>query len=369
MKRKTSGEWQTLLSDSGLCCMRVNAIEEWLSSDAARENGAVSEDGSGPGNAVSVVFGAPCAARKAGPMAPAGRRLPLEGVTVADFTSVIAGPLAARTLAEFGARVIRIENPAPQQAFADPFHLLCSYGKESAMFDLRNPLAKENFWKFIGHFKPEIVVQNYGSGVAERLGLGFKTLEQSLPGLVYLTINAFGQGGTWESYRGFEQTVQAACGLQEEYGTKENPELFPYMPNDILTGLMGSFGAMAAFYRRIRDNYGCAVSASLAGAGTLFGICTARTRFGGNGIFCELFKSQDRWIAVSAPDPSAVMQLAGLPAAGSPEALAHAFKKRNASHWIKKAGNGPVGITICQPYKKTGWFRAKSGHPLVASYS
>lgn len=152
-RQKSALEWQSLLSDSGLCCMRVGSIEEWLSSDAAKKTGMVSDfaGSSAPGKPLSVLAEG---RRDSGPGASVGRsgianRLPLDGVTVADFTNIIAGPLAGRTLAEFGARVIRIENPASHQYFAEPFHLLFNCGKDSVSLDLQSVRGKEtlkNSW-------------------------------------------------------------------------------------------------------------------------------------------------------------------------------------------------------------------------------
>lgn len=352
-KLKTSLEWQSLLGENGLCCLRVGSAEAWRSSIWSRENGMVIDDGVKspvPGNSIVIAAEGTIEAKTA----EAGEGVepdcqPLAGLMVADFTNIIAGPLAGRTLAEFGATVVRVENPAPYQYFAEPFHLLFNGGKSSVTIDLQSREGREHFKKFISHFRPAMVIQNFRTSVAERLGIGFKELEKELPGLVYLHINAFGIAGPWESYSGFEQTIQATCGIMEAYSAKENPELFPYPVNDMMTGLLGSFGTLAAYYRRLREGTGSAVATSLAHAGTLLGSCITQTPHAAARGFGDVFRAKDARIAVSAENITSVMHFAGclsVEGADTRTTLAKIFRKKTFAAWQKKA-IADSGLHVC----------------------
>lgn len=384
-RQKSAMEWQSLLSDAGLCCMRVGSMEEWLYSDAAMKNSMVSVHAGTvePGNSVSVL------AESRGEVKPrssvvksdATARFPLEGVTVADFTNIIAGPLAGRILAEFGARVIRIENPGSHQYFAEPFHLLFNCGKESVSIELQSARGKEALKKITEYYHPDIVVQNFREGVAERLTIGHREMAMAFPGLVYVHLNAFGHAGPWERFPGFEQTIQAVCGIQNKYSEPGSPELFPYPANDFITGLLGSFGALAGYYRKLNTGTGSTLATSLSTAGTLINFCTGKTRFGGAGTFRGLFKARDGWIAVSSENVSTVMKLVGLGfdrESGSSDSerqqdMRAIFKKKDIAFWKNKARetsaqSNPVDISVCRNPETILNASAKSSPPLMVTH-
>jgi crotonobetainyl-CoA:carnitine CoA-transferase CaiB-like acyl-CoA transferase len=159
---------------------------------------------------------------------------------VLDFTAVIAGPVAGRTLAELGADVLRIDDPWFRPAWADGFHALFDRGKRSAWLDLQVPAEREVLERVVADLDPQLVLQNFRPGVAERLGLTAYADH-------VVSLSAFGTEGAWGRRPGWEQTVQAVAGIQSRYGG-DAPELFPVPVHDLVTGLFGAYGALVTLF-------------------------------------------------------------------------------------------------------------------------
>ncbi len=219
--------WEDHLGGAGLCCVRVR--DDWRSDPLAHAFGH------GDTCAPTPVFTDP---RARPPLALAGL-LPLSGVRVLDWTQVIAGPSAARALAELGADVIRVENPHQDAGWADSFHAAFSPGKRLVHLDARTPEGAAAIRDLVREWRPDVVVDGLRRGVADRL-LG--------PGwhgdAVRVRISAYGPG-PWADRPGWEQTVQALVGLQQAYGGG-TPELVPVPLTDLGTGLIAAFGAVAS---------------------------------------------------------------------------------------------------------------------------
>ncbi|HTE83215.1 MAG TPA: CoA transferase, partial [Dehalococcoidia bacterium] len=152
-------------------------------------------------------------ARHAVPTTSAALRAALDGVRVLDLCIILAGPTCGRTLAEFGADVIKVDNPG-----RDPVsnHHDVNRGKRTMLLDLKAEEGLSVFWRLVAD--ADVVVQNFRKGVAERLGVGYQDVKARRPDIVYASLNAFGQVGPWAGRPGHEQLAQAASGMQDRYG-------------------------------------------------------------------------------------------------------------------------------------------------------
>jgi hypothetical protein len=128
---------------------------------------------------------------------------------VLDLTRVIAGPVATRTLALFGADVLRVDPPQLPELPAQ--HLDTGFGKRSTLLDLGTPVDREAFEALLA--SADVLVCGYRLGTLDRYGLSPAALLDRYPGLVVATLNAWGTGGPWAQRRGFDSLVQAAGGI------------------------------------------------------------------------------------------------------------------------------------------------------------
>ncbi|MGE3918062.1 MAG: CaiB/BaiF CoA transferase family protein, partial [Hyphomicrobiaceae bacterium] len=146
--------------------------------------------------------------------------LPLAGVTVLDLSRVLAGPYCGLMLADMGADVIKIENTDggdDTRNFTEPsyngvstYFLTMNRNKRSVALDLKAPAAKAAFLRLVA--KSDVVVENFRTGVMERLGLGWDTLKAERPSLVDCAISGYGRSGPHVGVPGFEPIAQAVSG-------------------------------------------------------------------------------------------------------------------------------------------------------------
>jgi len=192
---------------------------------------------------------------------PAGDR-PLAGVRVLDLTRVLAGPTCARTLAEHGADVLRVT----REDLADlgPTDFDTGIGKLCTHVDLRNPAEAETMRGLVREC--DVFSQSYRPGALARHGLSPEALAQLRPGIVYVTLSAWGREGPWSGRRGYDTVVQSANGMAWR-PDNERPAFLPYSAQDYVAGYVLAFGAMVALARRVREGGSWLVRASLAGAG------------------------------------------------------------------------------------------------------
>ncbi|MBN2797723.1 MAG: CoA transferase [Deltaproteobacteria bacterium] len=286
-RTKTAREWESLLVAEGLSCVTSRTTEEWLAHPQPIANGEVAEVQCGtcgtlrqpgvipklsltPGQAgkppTAVSEPAEIEARWEPQPTPEGARVdapPLQGVRVLDFSRVIAGPSAVRTLAELGADVIRVDHPRWNPPWATAFRTLYDKGKRSLALDLKDPEAHRALNATVASFRPDVVMHNFRPGVAERIGLGEDVFRATLPSVVYASVSAFGTQGPWGHSPGWEQLVQSATGLQVRYG-RDRPELLPIAVTDLTTGLSASLGVLLSLYHRARTGRGQAVHTTLS---------------------------------------------------------------------------------------------------------
>ena len=193
--------------------------------------------------------------------------MPLSGIRVLDLCIILAGPTCGRTLAEYGAEVIKIDSwfrpPTDRQLYD------VGRGKRSICLDITKPAGLETFYRLVD--TADVVLGGFRKGVAERLGIGYEQLRERKSDIVYLAINAFGQDGSWANRPGYEQNAQAATGVQVRNGGRsEAPLHSPYTFNDYGTGLMGAYAVMLALLKRRQTGKGQFVHTSLAQTGSTF---------------------------------------------------------------------------------------------------
>jgi crotonobetainyl-CoA:carnitine CoA-transferase CaiB-like acyl-CoA transferase len=198
---------------------------------------------------------------------PGGDR-PLSGIRVLDLTRVIAGPSCARTLAEHGADVLKISGahlPSLGRQEYDTGH-----GKLSAYLDLREAKDQETLRELVRG--ADVFSQGYRPGTLAGRGFSPEALAQLRPGIVAVSLSAFGHAGPWASRRGFDTVIQTVSGITSRQGERfpgaaPGPQFYPMSAIDFLSGYLMAFGAMVALARRAREGGSWLVRISLAQVG------------------------------------------------------------------------------------------------------
>ncbi len=198
---------------------------------------------------------------------PKGDR-PLSGVRVLDLTRVLAGPTCARTLAEHGADVLKVTGSHLPNLGYQEFDT--GHGKLSTYLDLREQGDVATLRGLVG--QADVFSQGYRPGSLASRGLSPKELAAIRPGLVYVSLSAFGHVGPWADRRGFDTVVQSVSGITTRQaeavpGRKSGPEFYPVSAIDYCTGYLMAFGAMLALNRRAREGGSWLVRISLAQVG------------------------------------------------------------------------------------------------------
>jgi len=191
---------------------------------------------------------------------------PLDGIRVLDLTRVIAGPVCGRCLAAHGAEVMLIT--APHLPFMLPLVIDSGRGKLSAQLDLREERARERLRQLIRG--ADVFVQGYRPGALHALGFGPEDAAKLRPGIVYVSLSAYGHEGPWADRRGFDSLVQTASGLnvaEAEAAGDTRPRPLPAQALDHASGYLMAFGAMTALMRRAREGGSWHVRVSLAQTG------------------------------------------------------------------------------------------------------
>lgn len=183
------------------------------------------------------------------PEFPAGATRPLDKVRVLDMGHVIAGPIVARSLAEHGADVLRVSHPWLQDAFRQTVDT--NIGKRSGFIDLDQEQDLRKMRQLIAG--TDVMVQSWRSHSLKNRGLGPEDAAEIRPGIIYVSVSAFGDQGPWSLRGGFEQLGQAASGIAFTEDPQQ-PRLVPtQLLNDYVTGYLGAMGAMLALMRRAEE--------------------------------------------------------------------------------------------------------------------
>jgi hypothetical protein len=177
---------------------------------------------------------------------------------VLDLTRVIAGPVATRTLAAHGADVLRLDAPYLPEIPLQTWDTLA--GKRSALFDLHDGGVREELLA-----GADVVVAGYRPGALDRFGLAPEALAARHPGLVIVTLSAWGHQEPWSARRGFDSIVQAACGIAVDEGKPDAPGALPAQVLDHATGYLAAAATLLTVQRQRREGGTHHVRVSLAG--------------------------------------------------------------------------------------------------------
>ncbi len=208
----------------------------------------------------------------------------LDGLLVVDFTRVVAGPACTQTLADFGAEVIKIENPdggddSRHYEHADlagesAAFISLNRGKRGITLDLTKPAACEVARELMA--RADVVVENFSSGVMKKYGLDYAAVAPGNPRLVYCSISAYGRQGPFASRPGFDPITQAESGFMSLNGFPDGPPVRTGPPSiDMVTGMAACNAILLALLARDRLGRGQHVEVAL------FDIAVAMTGFYG----------------------------------------------------------------------------------------
>ncbi|MEX2505140.1 MAG: CoA transferase [Egicoccus sp.] len=200
---------------------------------------------------------------------------PLAGIRVVDLSRALSGPYASLMLADAGAEVIKVERPGvgdDSRGWGPPFvgeddaesayFLSVNRSKKSVVLDLKDDADLRRLRRLI--VDADVLVENFRPGVMDRLGLGAEALEALNDRLVVLSITGFGEGGPDGQRSGFDQIIQGEAGLMGITGPVGGPPIRFGVPiTDILSGMFGAYGVVAALHERERTGKGQRVATSL----------------------------------------------------------------------------------------------------------
>jgi len=357
--RQSCEHWLELLAESGVPAAPVSSREEWMDSEVVALNHAradLTHPGLGtvtmPGVPVTL-SGSPGEIRglattsattelwrtpRDGATEPR-QGPPLAGTRVLDLATFLAAPFVSSILADFGARVDKIEPPDgdPYRVYSASFAAV-NQGKSLANLNLRTPQGREAFLRLAAD--ADVLVDNLRPSSLERLGLGEDVLAAGNPALVRCSVSAYGRTGTWADVPGFDPVVQALSGMMRAQGGAGQPVASTAPVNDVATGALAAFGALAALFDRRRSGRAQHVTASLAATST-FLQSAELTAFDGRPPAAEggpdfpgpdaghrLYQAKDGWLAV-ATDAATLARTVGKSTVDD-----DVFTERTAGEWV-----------------------------------
>jgi crotonobetainyl-CoA:carnitine CoA-transferase CaiB-like acyl-CoA transferase len=397
-KTKTAREWEDLGDEIGTEMVRCLSSAEWLREPHFRETGmsievddprygptlqpgvqvylsdtpgAVGAPGSEPDADRDEVLAALSKGRPVDDVLTDGAvplRSALEGVKVLDLTILLAGPSCGRTLAEFGANVIKVDNPAEQdiaevyRPLYRSFRLDTDRGKRSIAVDLKTPEGVDLFWKLAAD--ADVIVQNFRGGVMDRLGLGYEAVKARHPNIVYASINTYGVVGPWKGRPGHEHLGQSSSGMTVRFGGEGAPTLQNIRAEcDYGTGLLGSFAVALALLERQRTGQGQQVNSALSATGALlqspymfdypgrvWGEPKGQDALGPS-TNQRLYQTSNGWIFVGLrsedvghlSEIEGLGDVAGLSGHDVAAQLENCFLKEDCATWVRRLNHGRIG--------------------------
>jgi crotonobetainyl-CoA:carnitine CoA-transferase CaiB-like acyl-CoA transferase len=391
-KTHTAQEWEDLVAEAGSECAVCRTSEEWFDHPHARASNMVIEvDDPVYGRMLQPGFNArlsrtPGAVRGPAPKpdqhrvevlseletrpspAPPSEMVStlhsaLDGVRVLDLCIILAGPTCGRTLAEFGADVIKIDNPS-RGGFIQS-HNDVNRGKRSIMLDLKSDAGRDIFWQLVD--SADVVAQNYRAGKLEKLGLGYEQVRHRKPDIIYASLNAYGHLGPWAGRPGHEQFAQATTGMQRRFGGDGQPTLQPNPVNDYGTGFMGAYAVALALLHRQRTGEGQHVDSALAYTAMTLQSPYMQRYEGkrwdeprgqqtlGSGPLHRAYQARDGWffLGAKADDLPRLAALDGLGEVASlkgtdlERALEPLFRAHTVDHWVSRCVAAGLGAHRC----------------------
>lgn len=391
-KTRSAQEWEDLVAKAGSECAVCRTSAEWFEHPQAREsNMVINVDDPIYGPMLQPGINArlsrtPGAVRRPAPKPDQHRleilaemeshprpvsssqmlstlRTALDGVRVLDLCIILAGPTCGRTLAEFGADVIKIDNP--KRGGYVQSHNDVNRGKRSILLDLKSAEGRDIFWRLVD--TADVVAQNYRAGKLEKLGLGYEQVRQRKPDIIYASLNAYGHLGPWATRPGHEQFAQATTGMQRRFGGDRRPMLQPNPVNDYGTGFMGAYSVALALLHRQRTGEGQHVDSALA-----YTAMTLQSPFMqlydgkrwdeprgqetlGSGPLHRAYQARDGWffLGAKATDVPRLAAVEGLSEIGTLEGpalecvLEQHFLTHTVDHWVSRCTAAGLGAHRC----------------------
>jgi len=182
---------------------------------------------------------------------------PMEGVTVLDFTWVLAGPFATRTLADMGAYIIKVERyndgtnerhlplimETKEGVKQSSYNINCNRGKKSICIDLKNPEGKKLIHELIK--KSDVLIENFAPGVMDRLELDYDTVKKINEKIIYCSVSCFGHWGPYSHKPGYDMIAQGASGWTDQ---NVEPQIAPVSIGDMTASLHAAVAINGALY-------------------------------------------------------------------------------------------------------------------------
>ncbi|MGV2291963.1 CoA transferase [Trinickia sp. YCB016] len=242
------------LADAGLCAALIRTPREWAALEQAAAIATlplfqIERIGDAPPEPVGI-----------------GAERPLHGTRVLDLSRIIAGPVAGRALAQHGAEVLLVNGPHLPNI--PPLVIDNGRGKRSATVDLRDAEGRATLQALAA--KADVFLQSYRPGALAARGFAPEDMVRLRPGIVYVSICAYGHTGPWANRRGFDSLVQSASGIawnETHAAQAASPQHLPCQALDHATGYLAAFGAMVALARRATEGGSWHVRLSLAQTG------------------------------------------------------------------------------------------------------
>jgi crotonobetainyl-CoA:carnitine CoA-transferase CaiB-like acyl-CoA transferase len=248
-------KFETAATEAGLVVAALRSFAEWDAHPHAASVAGL------PAVSLERIGDAPPT-----PLPGVGDR-PLSGIRVLDLTRVIAGPVSGRVLAAHGADVLRITGahlPSLGQAEID-----VGRGKLQAAIDLRTDAGRDTLRRLIAG--ADIFTQGYRPGTLAGRGFSPEAVAAVKPGIIYVSLSAYGHLGPWAGKRGFDSLVQTTTGINQAeadaFGTQDKPRPLPCQALDHASGYLLALGALAGLLRRADEGGSWLVRVALAGTG------------------------------------------------------------------------------------------------------
>jgi crotonobetainyl-CoA:carnitine CoA-transferase CaiB-like acyl-CoA transferase len=283
---------------------------------------------------------------------------PLHGISVLDLTQVVAGPTTGRILADYGADVVKINNPDRPDV---PQHLHANRGKRSLLLDIQSKAGMDAFWRLVE--RSDIVMQNFPLGTAERYGIGYEQVMARRPDVLYYSVSAYGYHGPRGGHRGYETMAQSTTGIIERFSGDGPPIRQPYLLDDYGTGVIGAFSIALGIYHKQLTGRAQHMQNSLAQCATYHQGPFLQAYEGkvwdeprgplslGEGPLFRLYKASDGWFFLASvpgdrSDLSKVKELDGvlaLPGDKLEQGLEQCFASAPRAVWVKRLQEAGVG--------------------------
>ena len=287
---------------------------------------------------------------------PTGMPEALDGVRVLDCSQILAGPFCSMLLADMGADVIKIEKPNggdDTRRMGPPFidtesaaFLAMNRNKRSIVLNFKEEAGIEAMKKLVEN--ADIVIENYRTGVMERLGLGYEELKAINPGIIYCSISGFGRTGPYAKRGGYDLIAQAMSGIMSFTGVPDTPPVKAGVPiADMNAGMFSVYGILTAFINKLKTGEGQYLEISLLESALAYTVWESAGYFATgevagplgsshrNSAPYQALKTSDGHIVVGAPNQPNWERLAKV--FGRADLIERDEYKDNASRLVNRA--------------------------------